>query len=423
MRSDKDRTEPRPAGSPAAGDEVQVVSSAMVRDADEGQQRIEAIDSNDGTDVDPLLMRDGDPDATRRMTAGDFDPSDTFDPDQQIEELDLSRCGLAISIESGRIDVALIAGHGEAVSAQRIPAAALTSGSDNADAIFSALTASIDAVLHAVGIEPEDDGVLPGIGVVASGRVDPQGGTVSPAGGQPSAESAESVAPTFTSALGAWQSYPLRDRLSERYGIRVKLLSPATAVCAGEHWRGAARGRRNVLGIVLGHGIDGALVIDGRFVTGTTGNAGHIGHICVDPYGPNCACGGRGCLQAVAGGAAIADWARSHGGDSLADAAAVAEAARRGDPVALATFRRAGEAIGQAVAGAVTLLDLDVVVIGGPLATVGPVLFDPMTDGYQRFAALTYAAPPRLVPALLGREGGQVGAAAAVLEPDTYPVG
>ncbi|MGI8418474.1 MAG: ROK family protein, partial [Nakamurella sp.] len=377
MRSDKDRTAPQQAASAAAGDQVQVVSSAMVRDADEPPQAIEAIDSNDGTDVDPLLMRDGDPDATSRMTADDFDPSDTIDPDQQVEELDLSRCALAISIESGRIDVALIAGHGEAVSAQRIPAAALTSGSDNADAIFSTLADSIDAVLHAVGIEPEDTGVLPGIGVVASGRVDPQGGTVSPAGSPPVAESA---APTFTSALGAWQAYPLRDRLSERYGIGVKLLSPATAVCAGEHWRGAARGRRNVLGIVLGHGIDGALVIDGRFVTGTTGNAGHIGHVCVDPYGPSCACGGRGGLQAVAGGAAIADWARTHGGgDSLVDAAAVAEAARRGDPVALATFRRAGEAIGQAVAGAVTLLDLDVVVIGGPLATVGPVLFDPMT--------------------------------------------
>lgn len=418
MRLEQDRTESRPT---AAGDEVQVLSSAMVLDAgDAPSAAIEAVDSNDGTDVYPLLMRHGDPDATSRMTADDFDPSDTFDPDQQVEELDPSRCALAISVEAGRIDVALIAGHGEAVSAQRIPTAALATGSENADSIFATLADSIDAVLHAVGIESEDAGVLPGIGVVASGRMDAVGGTVSPAGGQPAAEPAGR---TFTAALGAWQAYPLRDRLSERYGIAVKLLSPATAVCAGEHWRGAARGRRNVLGIVLGHGIDGALLIDGRFVTGTTGNAGHIGHVCVDPYGPICACGGHGCLQAVAGGAAIADWARSHGGDSRADVSDVAEAARRGDPVALATFRRAGEAIGQAVAGVVTLLDLDVVVIGGPLATVGPVLFDPMADGYHRFAALTYAAPARLVPALLGRDGGQVGAAAAVLEPDTYRVG
>ncbi|MDQ6657723.1 MAG: ROK family protein, partial [Actinomycetota bacterium] len=369
-----------------------------------------------GGAAEQLQVLAGDPDATHRMTADDFDPPDTFDPDQHLEELDLSRCALAISIESARIDVALIAGHGEAVSAQRIPVAVLAGGSDNADAIFGALADSIDAVLHAVGIEPEDSGVLPGIGMVASGRVDQQGGTVNRAGDRP-------AVPTFTSALGVWQAYPLQDRLSERYDVGVKLLSPATAVCAGEHWRGAARGRRNVLGMVLGHGIDGALVIDGRFVTGTTGNAGHIGHVCVDPYGPSCACGGRGCLQAVAGGAAIAEWARHHGGDAHVDAAAVAEAARRGDPVALATFRRAGEAIGQAVAGAVTLLDLDIVVLGGPLATAGPVLFDPMTDGYQRFAALSYAAPPRLVPALLGRDGGQVGAAAAVLEPDTYPVG
>jgi len=380
-----------------------VIPSDLVRSADRpAPDTEERVEETDG-DVDPLLMRD-DPDSTARMTAGDFDPADTVDPNEQPEEPELARCALTLSLATGRIDVSLIAGHGEVISAQRIPTDALVAA--DAEWIFEKVTDSIDDVLHAVGIEPGESTALPGIGVVVAGRLDAAVGMVSPNG------------------LPAWDSFPLRDRLSDRYQLEVKLLSTATAVCAGEHWRGAARGRRNVLGMVLGHRIDGAVVIDGRFVTGTTGNAGHIGHVCVDPYGPKCGCGGRGCLEAIAGGAAIADWNRTHGGtDPAAPARGVADAARRGDAVALATFRRAGEAIGQAVAAVVTLLDLDVVVIGGPLADAGPVLFDPIADGYHRFAALSYAAPARVVPALLGREGGQIGAAAAVLEPAVYPVG
>jgi glucokinase len=390
----------------AGSDDAQLVSSDLVRGATAPAtgRAVVAVGVADDDDADRLLLGQ-DPDATARMQDADFDPADTLDPDREVEELELSRCALTISVQTSRIDVSLIAGRGEVVAAQRIPASSLAVDAD-ADSIFDMLIGSVDSVLHAVGIEPDEATALPGIGVVTTGRIDSAGGTVSPPG------------------LPAWQAFPLRDKLSDHYQLAVKLLSSAAAVCAGEHWRGAARGRRSALGLVLGNGIDGAVVIDGRFVGGTTGNAGHIGHVCVDPYGPACACGGRGCLEAVAGGAAIAEWARTHGGtDPSADAAEVAEAARRGDPVALATFRRAGEAIGQAVAGVVTLLDLDVVVVGGPLIAAGPVLFDPIADGYHRFAALGYAAPARVVPALLGRDGGQIGAAAAVLEPAVYPVG
>lgn len=321
-----------------------------------------------------------------------------------------ARCALTVVMSADWIDVAVISARGEVVAADRL---SFTDGAptgaaefDEAlvpdEAAFRALTSSVDAVLHAVGLEPEEAAELAGIAVVTGGRIDPPAGSVS---------------------IGVWRAFPVRDRLAERYRLDVILLTPATALGAGEHWRGAARGRNNLLSVQLDDGIDGAVVIDGRLVTGTTGNAGHIGHLCVDPYGPPCVCGGRGCLQAMAGGVAIADWARTHGGsDPAADARQVAEAARRGDPIALATLRRAGESIGQAAAGVVTLLDLDVVVIGGPLAAFGSVLLDPITDGYHRFAALGYAAPPRVVPAVLGRDAGQIGAAAAVLFPEIYPV-
>lgn len=388
------REEPRlkVAAESDDAEHAQVVSVAVLREA------AERGDQDSGA-VDPLLLRDGDPEATSRMTAADFDPQDALGPEDPEPELDPAQCALTISIEPGRIDVSLVAGRGELLSAQRIPAV----GNDtDPESAFTTLTGSINAVLHAAGIEPEESGKLAGIGVVLAGGADSIAGA--------------------SARSSVWRSFPLRDKLSECYGLTVAQQSPAAAMTAGEHWRGAGRGRRNMLGVVLGRGIDGGLVIERRMVLGTTGNAGHLGHISVDPYGPACACGGRGCLQAVAGGAAIADWWASHGGsDPTLDDRGVADAARRGDPIARATMRRAGEAIGQAIAGVVTLLDIDVVVIGGPLAGAGAVLFDPIADGYARFAALNYAAAPRIVPALLGRESAQVGAAAAVLEPDSYP--
>ncbi len=315
----------------------------------------------------------------------------------------LSSCALSLALEDGRISAGLVTRLGEVVSAQRVPVSA---GAD-AGELLRVVGAVLDSVLHAAGVEPDRVRALPGIGVSVAGRLDRDAGTVTPSG------------------LAAWKAFPLRDTLIGRFALPIRTLTEPLAVTIGEHWRGAARGRRNVLGVMLGDAVGGGVLVDGRLVNGTTGNAGHIGHVSVDPFGPRCYCGGRGCLEMVAGAPAISTWARSHGHpDPTVTAAGVAEAAQRGEPVALATFRRAGEAVGMAVAGAVTLLDLDVVVIGGPVAAAGgSLLFDAIGDGYARYAALGYAQLPRTVPALLGADSALIGAAAAVLAPETYPTG
>ena len=308
---------------------------------------------------------------------------------------------LAIDIGATKLSAGLVTGLGEIVCSGRVP----TPASDDPEDVFEALTGAVDDVLHAGGIDPADAAELPGIGVATASPLDAQAGTVSPVN------------------IHAWRGFPLRDRLAERYGRPVRMFGDAVSVAVAEHWRGAARGRRNVLGMVVSTGVGGGLILDGRVVPGTTGNAGHIGHVSVDPAGPVCDCGGTGCLEAIASGTAIAAWAAKRTADRrvpLDTAARAAEAARAGDPVALAAFRRAGEAIGMAVAGAVTLLDLDVVVIGGGVAAAGAVLFDPIADGYARYAALDFAALPRVVPAALGGDAGLVGAAAVVLQPQAY---
>ncbi len=311
--------------------------------------------------------------------------------------LDLGRCALAIDVGGTKFAAGIVTELGEIVSARRIA----NPQGDDAEELYSALVEVIDSVLHAVGVEPDERSALPGIGIATAAPLDRDAGTVSPVN------------------IPAWRGFPLRDRLVERYGLEVRMFGDAVAVAVGEHWRGAAQGRRNVLGMVVSTGIGGGVIIDGRVVPGTTGNAGHVGHISVDPFGPTCVCGGIGCLEAIASGTNIAAWARAHGSEAT-DAASLAEAARRGEPIALATFRRAGEAIGLAVAGAVTLLDLDVVVIGGGVAAAGSVLFDPIADGYAKYAGLGYASSPRVVPALLGGDAGLIGAAAVVLQADSY---
>ncbi|SDO30217.1 glucokinase [Nakamurella panacisegetis] len=316
---------------------------------------------------------------------------------ESSQPLDLSRCALAVDIGGTKFAAGIVTELGEIVSSRRIG----NPQGSNPEELYDALTDVIDSVLHAVGLESDQPLPMPAVGIATAAPLDRDAGTVSPVN------------------IPAWRGFPLRDRLVERYGLGVRMFGDAVAVAVGEHWRGAARGRRNVLGMVVSTGIGGGVIIDGRVVPGTTGNAGHIGHISVDPFGPPCVCGGIGCLEAVASGTSIAGWARAHGLD-VPDAGAVAAAARRGDPIALATFRRAGEAIGLAVAGAVTLLDLDVVVIGGGVAGAGSLLFDPIADGYAKFAGLGYASSPRVIPALLGGDAGLIGAAAVVLQPDSY---
>ena len=320
------------------------------------------------------------------------------------------RLALALDIGGTKLAAAVVDESGAIVAAHRVRNPQGTDG----DVLFDALTTAADAALESAGTKPGDPRLVPAIGVGTAAPLDLEAGTVSPVN------------------IPAWRAYPLRDRLIEHYQLDVGLIGDAVAVAVGEHWRGAARGHANVLGMVVSTGVGGGFVLNGRVVVGATGNAGHIGHASVDPNGPDCVCGGVGCLEAIASGTSLAAWAVQHGfaaANGTADgtvngtapaADEIADAAVAGDPIALAAFERAGAALGLAIAGAVTLLDLDLVVIGGGVAAAGPLLFDPIAAAYSRYAALGFARRPRVVPALLGGTAGLIGAAAVAMDPPAY---
>jgi glucokinase len=223
--------------------------------------------------------------------------------------------------------------------------------------------------------------------------------------------------------IPGWRDFPLRARLVDMFpGAPVRVHNDAVCVAVGEHWRGAGRGVANLLGMVVSTGVGGGLVLGNRLIDGASGNAGHIGHVVVDPAGPDCSCGGQGCLEAFASGPRLAQWARDLGWQSATDDSAreLAADAARGHEVAARAMERAGTALGVAIASAAHLLDLDVVAIGGGLSQAGPLLFDPLETAFRRHARMGYAREVRVVPAELGQQAGLVGAAALVLCGDGY---
>jgi len=223
--------------------------------------------------------------------------------------------------------------------------------------------------------------------------------------------------------IPGWRGFPLRARLQERHpGLPVRVHNDAICMALGEHWRGAGRGTANMLGMVVSTGVGGGLVLGGRLIDGASGNGGHIGHVVVDPDGPPCKCGGRGCLEAIARGPGLVEWAQAEGWrpETTVSGVDLADDARRGHPVALAAMRRAGHALGVAIASTVNLLDLEVVSIGGGLSQAGPLLFDPLHEAFDRHARMAYARQVRIVPAALGQTAGLVGAAALIHEPEHY---
>lgn len=258
-------------------------------------------------------------------------------------------------------------------------------------------------VLSALLDEVRGDAEVVGVGVGCGGPMTWPEGFVSPPN------------------TGGWRhGFALGDALRGKYaGLPVRLHNDVVALVVGEHWRGAGQGHDDLLGMVVGTGVGGGVVLRGRVVDGRSGNAGHVGHLVVDPDGPPCGCGGRGCVEAVARGPATVAWARERGCPA-ADGRELAALAHVGDEVARAALARAGRALGLGVVGAAAVLDVPLVLLGGGLAQAGEPLWGPLRQTVAEHARLSFLAGLRVEPTGLGQDSGLVGAAALVHAGDAY---
>jgi glucokinase len=190
---------------------------------------------------------------------------------------------------------------------------------------------------------------------------------------------------------------------------RAALGEARRAAAAAEAALGAGRGAGDVLFVAIGTGIGGAIVVEGHPYGGAHGRAGEIGHTVADPDGPPCACGARGCVEALASAAAIERAYAETGAGDGASAREVAALAGAHDPAARAVWDRAVAALAAGLADAITLLDPARVVIGGGLAEAGPALLEPVAAAVAEH--LTLGPAPPIVGAELGAEAGCRGAA------------
>ena len=229
----------------------------------------------------------------------------------------------------------------------------------------------------------------------------------------------------------AWRDLPIAQRMRDALGLPCQVDNDASMAAYGEFRFGAGRGYRHLLLVTVGTGIGGGIVADGRLFRGAHGFAAEIGHVIVEPDGPLCGCGNRGCWEQVASGGAIGRVGRETvlehphslmfrlaGGDPASvTGKVVTEAAQQGDEVSAGIVAQAGRRLGEGIAGLVNVLDPQVVVVGGGVIVAGDLLLDPARASFvDALEGPEHRPRVPIVPAQLGNDAGAVGAAALALE-------
>ncbi len=273
---------------------------------------------------------------------------------------------VALDIGGTKLEAARVRGDGAVLSRNRLPTPAT-----DAAALWDAVSRLVEEMMG--GDEP-----IAAVGVGCGGPMSAAGDRVSPLN------------------IPAWRDFPLRQRIADRFGVSTYVDNDAKALALAEGWRGAARGVGDYLAMVVSTGVGGGVVCGGRLLGGADGNAGHIGHVIVEPAGRRCGCGAVGCLEAEASGTAIA--------------------AITGAPAAAAPpeiRERTGTLVGRAVGSVANLLDLRLAVVAGSVALgFGDVFFEAAQRELDRVARLDFSRGARIVPAGCGADGPVLGAAA-----------
>ena len=280
------------------------------------------------------------------------------------------RVVLAVDIGGTKFAAGRVDADGGLLDQDMVPTPTAADG--DAEHWFATLAALVDGVRRG-------DEVACGVGC---------GGPMTPGG--------EQVSPLNVPQV---RGFPLRSRLAAATGLATFVDNDAKALALGEGWTGAAAGERDFLAMVVSTGVGGGIVLDGRLLDGAAGNAGHIGHVIVEPDGHECGCGARGCLEAEASGTAIVRIT--------------------GRPPAEATpevRERTGTLVGRAVASVANLLDLPLAVVSGSVALgFGAPFFTAAQRELDARCQLDFSRGTRIVPGALGPDGPLIGAAKVAL--------
>jgi len=226
-----------------------------------------------------------------------------------------------------------------------------------------------------------------------------------------------------------WRNMKLKAAVEKRFGLPCKVANDANCATLAEHWIGAGKGVNNMLHYTLGTGIGGGVIAEGQLIEGADYGGGELGHITINPDGPVCGCGNKGCVEAYASATGIVrrfearlrvgepcvllkDW---HAGRITITPHVIHMAAQQGDRVAREIIEETGRYLGIAIASMVNVFNPSVISFSGGVARFGRALFDPMRAEVKRRAYRSLTRRLRIVRSRLGDNCGLIGAARALL--------
>lgn len=235
---------------------------------------------------------------------------------------------------------------------------------------------SVTDLIDKVSAPYVDEIVVCGVGAAGPGTA--KGKTLSPAN------------------LPAWTDFPFREKLENHIRKPAYVENDCKALALGEGWKGAAKGQSHYMSMVVSTGVGGGIVVDDRLIHGNEMMAGHIGHTCIDPInGPECGCGGRGCLESLISGPSLK---RKFGIEP--------------ENATLEMKHFCADNLAQAIASAVALLDIRMITIGGSVALgFGQEFFERVQTTYDNYMKLEFGIGVKIVPSGLGADGGLIAAA------------
>lgn len=318
----------------------------------------------------------------------------------------MEACALAVDLGGSNTRVALVTHSG--VIAQRLSRP--SRAAEGRAAVLNVLLSALDESQQTLQGQ-----TLLGIGIAVAGAIDVRTGMVTQSPNLPGLDNA-----------------PLRAMVAAHCASRLPVLveNDANAAALGEYWKGAGAGSQTMVCLTIGTGIGGGIIENGMLLHGADGMAGEIGHMTIDPDGPDCNCGNAGCLEAFSSATAIRRSAiaalQTHpetapallqrcGGNPLAiSAEMIADAAASGDLLSAALYRTMGEALGIGIASLINIFNPDTVILGGQVAKAWDLFWPSTEREVQKRALRVPGRRARIVPAQQGDDAGLLGAASLV---------
>ena len=259
--------------------------------------------------------------------------------------------------------------------------------------LINALCEQTNQLLKQSGVSKNN---LAGIGIGVPGPVDSIRGIV-----------------RYFPNIKGWHNVALKQILQKKTGLPVFIDNDANLMTLAEGRLGAAKGKKNVIGITLGTGVGGGILVNGCLYRGSSLSAGEIGHMLINERGPSCACGGKACLERYVGNKYILEKARKAFGNNIT-LEELSSLANRGNNQAIKIWRDTAGHLAVCLSGVVNFFNPEAIVIGGGVASCGKILFEAIKQGIKERAMPTQARIVQVLKAKLGNDAGMLGAALLV---------